>query len=297
MMANLAWILFFPAEAAMIADMSVSSTRGRMFGIVQVAHPIGSIIAPLVGGLILDSFGWNAIFYAIVFSASIALIPALSLSETKKRKNENQKPTQEITQKNLKSRFDPSFFYPMLIFVIFNFFLAMGQAGLSQITPFYLKEKFNATSFQQGLFFSVGNMVPNLIMQPFGGWLADKYSRRKLILLSIVMYPFMMAFWPSMATYTSLLFLRSLITARRFAGAMAPASQAYLMDFSDERRRALASGISRIGGSIATIIGTPLLGYIYEQYGQNATFYAAALFPLPAIPIFLLLKEKPKDND
>jgi len=63
MLADLDRVFFMPAQAAMIADISIPSTRGRMYGIVGVAHPIGSIIAPLVGGFILDNFGWNAVFY------------------------------------------------------------------------------------------------------------------------------------------------------------------------------------------------------------------------------------------
>jgi len=197
MMANIDWILYMPAEAAMIADISTSSTRGRMFGIVGVAHPIGSIIAPLVGGIILDNFGWNAVFYGIVFFAVIASIPTFLLTETKKRKKEEKIIEGEISShKSFKTSINPSFLYPMLIFVLFNFFNGMGM-GLHQITPIYLKERFNATSFQQGLFFSVGTMVPALIILPLGGWLADKYSRKKIMLASVVLWPFLMMLWPS----------------------------------------------------------------------------------------------------
>jgi MFS family permease len=161
--------------------------------------------------------------------------------------------------------------------------------ALSQITPIYLKEKFNVTSVQQGLFFSVV-WIPNLIMQPLGGWLADKHSRRKIIIASLFLYPFMMVLWPNLTSYTDLLFLRVLMGARAFSG---PASQAYLMDFAGQTSRGLAYGIGMLGMRLGgTVVGTPFLGYLYEQYGLEMPFYVAAILPLPAIPILMLLKEK-----
>jgi MFS family permease len=292
MLADLFLVLYMPAEAAMIADISVSSTRGRTFGIVRVAHPIGSIVAPLVGGFILDSFGWNAVFYAIVFSAVLALIPGFALTETKKKMKRDSSLNKK---RSLRKRIDFNFLYPMLIFCVFSIFNGMGQ-GLSQITPIYLRERFNVTSFQQGLFFSIGTMIPWLTTSILGGWLADKYSRRKIIIACIIVHPFLMVLWPSMDTYPSLVFLRSLLS---FVGFLSmPASQAYLMDYTDESKRGLASGISQLGGNLGgRMIGTPLLGYVYENQGLVLPFYAAALFPLPAIPILMLLKEKNKEEE
>ena len=101
-----------------------------------------------------------------------------------------------------------------------------------------LEERFNATSFQQGLFFSVGGQVPNLIISLIGGWLADKYSRKKMILVSLLIYPLLMGLWPSMNSYNSLLLLQMIIRTTRTI--TMPATSAYLMDLTDENRRGLA---------------------------------------------------------
>jgi MFS family permease len=294
MVADVAWVLYMPAEAAMIADISVSSTRGRMYGLVRLAHPIGSIVAPLVGAFILDNYGWNAVFYAIVLFGIFLLIPSIFLEETRKKMDKEKLEIKGSFRKNLKARVDIGFLYPLLIFSIFRFFTGIGQQqAISQITPIYLEERFNATSFQQGLFFSVGGQVPNLIISLIGGWLADRYSRKKIILVSLLIYPFLMGLWPSMNSYNNLLLLQMIIRTTRTI--TMPATSAYLMDLTDETRRGLASGMARLGGSLGgRTIGTPLLGYIYENYGLTAPFYAASLFSLPSIPILMLLKEKKK---
>jgi MFS family permease len=278
MVADLSWVLYMPAEMAMIADISISATRGRVYGLVGVAHPLGSIVAPLVGGVILDRFGWPAVFYAIVAAAVLALIPAMFLTETRV-----PRPRASTSPRPMRPR---AFYGPMLIFALFNLFNSVAMS-LSQVTPIYLEARFAATSFQQGLFFSVGTMVPFLFIQLFGGWLADRFSRRAIIVASTLCWPALMWLWPHMDSYASLLALRAALTATRFA---MPARQAYLMDFTDETRRGLASGIDMLGQRLGgSVLGTPVIGYLYEQYGPTVPFYAAALFPLPSLPIFLLL--------
>ena len=289
MLANLNDNMYNPTEAAMIADISVPSNRGRLYGLVGVAHPIGSIVAPLVGGWILDNYGWNAVFYSIIFSATLAIVPTLYLTETVPISEQHAKAGSNQPYRG--KRLDPRFLHPMLIFAVFNFFEA-ARMGLSQVTSIYLKERFNATSFQQGLFFSFGTMVPFLLIQFFGGWFADKYDRRKIIIASTLLWPVLMWPWPRMDSYKSLLFLQTTITLTRF---MVPASQAYLMDFVDETKRGIANGIFNLGQQIGgSVVGPSLFGYVYEGYGRAAPFYVAALIPLPAIPILMLLKDEMK---
>lgn len=289
MLANMNDSMYNPTEAAMIADISVSSNRGRLYGLVGVAHPVGSIIAPLVGGWMLDNYGWNAVFYSIVFSATLAIAPTFYLSETLRRRERRTEADPKL--QNQGKRLDSRFLYPMLIFAVFNFFEG-ARMGLSQVTSIYLKERFNASSFQQGLFFSFGTMVPFLLIQFFGGWFADKYDRRKIIIVSTMLWPVLMWPWSSMDSYNSLLFLQSVITLTRF---MVPASQAYLMDFVDEAKRGIANGIFNLGQQIGgTVVGPAMYGYTYEEYGSAAPFYLAALLPVPAIPILMLLRDEMK---
>jgi MFS family permease len=139
-------------------------------------------------------------------------------------------------------------------------------------------------------------MAPWLIVQPFAGWMADRYNRRKIILFSITFFPVFMSLWPSMNSYSNLLFLRIIISSVR--AFMMPASEAYLMDFTEESRRGLASGISSLGARLgSTVIGTTILGHLYEKYGLAVPFYIAALFILPSIPILLLLKKRETQED
>jgi len=91
--------------------------------------------------------------------------------------------------RGFREQFDRVYLFPIALFFLLHFF---GSMGPSQITPIYLKERFNATIVQQGLFFSLGTMVVYLIVRLPGGWLADRYDRRKIMLVTSVISPFLM---------------------------------------------------------------------------------------------------------
>jgi EmrB/QacA subfamily drug resistance transporter len=50
------------------------SQRGRAMGIVGALGPLGSVSGPAVGGLLLASFGWRSIFFAVVPACSLAAL-------------------------------------------------------------------------------------------------------------------------------------------------------------------------------------------------------------------------------
>ncbi len=103
--ANVGDNMYNPTKAAMIADISVYSNRGRLYGLVGVAHPVGSIIVPLVGGLILDNYCWNTVFYSIIFSATLATVPTIYLSETLRRSKQRTKTIPPTAAVEKKTRF------------------------------------------------------------------------------------------------------------------------------------------------------------------------------------------------
>ena len=92
---NLAWLMlgraiqgvgtagFVPLSMAIISDLFPSNQRGRALGTWNSAGPITGMIAPLLGGLLVDHLGWRTIFVPVLVAASIALavvarkVPAL----------------------------------------------------------------------------------------------------------------------------------------------------------------------------------------------------------------------------
>ncbi|WYZ45118.1 hypothetical protein EsH8_VIII_000434 [Colletotrichum jinshuiense] len=68
---------------AMVADISMSSERGKYMGIVGAGINVGPTIGPVIGGVLTQYFGWASIFWFCVVLIGLWLIPyALFIPET-----------------------------------------------------------------------------------------------------------------------------------------------------------------------------------------------------------------------
>lgn len=62
-----------PLSMALITDAFPKERRGRALGIWNSAAPAGSMIGPVVGGFVIEIFGWRSIFLIVIVGSVIAL--------------------------------------------------------------------------------------------------------------------------------------------------------------------------------------------------------------------------------
>ncbi|KAK1989254.1 major facilitator superfamily transporter [Colletotrichum cereale] len=68
---------------AMVADISMSSERGKYMGIVGAGINVGPTIGPVLGGVLTQYFGWASIFWFCVALVGLWILPyALFIPET-----------------------------------------------------------------------------------------------------------------------------------------------------------------------------------------------------------------------
>ena len=143
--------LFMPARTAFIADCCPPERRTRIYSAINVSWPIGSILGPVMGGILAERFGWSCSFYAASAISAITIIPGMMLQE---RKTTHTKLSFSI--RSLK---------PALPFFVFNFLMGFGIGSTSTIIPLYVQRLFNATPTDVGLFFAIGSGVAMFIAQ------------------------------------------------------------------------------------------------------------------------------------
>jgi MFS transporter, Spinster family, sphingosine-1-phosphate transporter len=153
---------------------------------------------------------------------------------------------------------------------------------------------FSLTDAQFGLLTSVF-LWSYGILSPFGGFFADKYGRKKMIVISVIV-------WSAVTLWTGL--ARSfpeMLVARAFMGiseaSYIPAALALITDYHRSRTRSLATGI-HMSGLYAGLAMGGIGGFISEWWGWRFGFQFFGLFGILYSAVLLfLLKDTHKDKD
>jgi MFS family permease len=147
---------------------------------------------------------------------------------------------------------------------------------------------FSLTDAQFGLLTSVFLWSYGLL-SPFGGFLADKYSRKKVIVFSV-------AIWSAVTLWTGFVTsFEEMLVARVFMGlseaCYIPAALAMITDYHKGRTRSLATGLHMSGLYAGLALGG-MGGYIAEIWGWRYGFQVFGIFGiLYSFVLLYLLKD------
>jgi MFS family permease len=79
-----------PLSMALITDAFAKDRRGRALGVWNAAAPAGSMIGPVLGGFIIEAFGWKSIFIVVIIGSSLAWFAIKRLVPTPPKNELNQ---------------------------------------------------------------------------------------------------------------------------------------------------------------------------------------------------------------
>jgi MFS family permease len=175
--------------------------------------------------------------------------------------------------------------------------LAGGSNYLTRISLTTMRgsivEDIPMTDAQFGLLTS-GFLVIYAAASPFGGFLADRFSRRRVVLCSLFAWSAITWLTSYVQTFEQFLFLRILLGLSQ--AFYIPAAVALIVDYHRGPTRSLATGIHLTGMVIGAIVGG-VGGWLAERHGWS---YAYASIGLPnllfGVLLFLFLKDAPRER-
>jgi predicted MFS family arabinose efflux permease len=149
--------------------------------------------------------------------------------------------------------------------------------------------EFQMTDAQFGLLTSVF-LWSYAILSPFGGFFADRYSRKGVIVLSVAIWSAVTLWTGYVKSYDELLLTRFLMGVSE--ACYLPAALALITDHHRDRTRSLATGLHMSGLYAGLALGG-LGGYISESWGWRSAFLVFGIFGiLYAIFLYFTLKER-----
>jgi MFS transporter, Spinster family, sphingosine-1-phosphate transporter len=152
---------------------------------------------------------------------------------------------------------------------------------------------FSLTDAQFGLLTSVFLWSYGLL-SPFGGFFADKYGRKKMIVISAIVWS-AVTLWTGVArSFPEMLITRMLMGISE--AAYIPAGLALITEYHRSRTRSLATGL-HMSGLYAGLAMGGIGGFISEWWGWRLGFQFFGMFGiLYSVLLIFLLKDAPRNR-
>jgi MFS family permease len=278
---------FIVTRMSIIADHSSTESRATTYGLMNITWSIGSLLGPLIAGLVVDLLGWNPLFYLASFISFLSLIPTLFFKgDAIPLKKSGRKEESLLV-------FDAKTVRVISLFFLVQFTMCTGMGVINIIMPLYLIEVFRTSTTQIGLFLSVGVVFSTLLTQIPSGLVADKFGHKKVILSCALITALLYILAPLMDDYLRLIVVYMFINA---SWSMTwPSSVAYLVDSVPKSKRSIAISIRQTAIRLGFTIGPLIGGYVWYLYELGTVlptfaFYVSAVFFGLSIPSILFLK-------
>ncbi len=176
----------FHPEGSRVAYMAAGSRRGLAQSIYQVGGNSGQALAPLITALILVPLGqFGAIWFTFVAAIAVALLVYIATWYTRKLNFEKiaartRQATTKINKgisKNIKMA---------LVLILFLIFARSWYiSGMTNFYAFYAIDKYGL-SIKEAQLFLFAFLVAGAFGTFFGGPLADRFGKKKIIFLSMI---------------------------------------------------------------------------------------------------------------
>jgi len=274
--------MVIPIAHAYIGDLIPKGKEGTYMNLFSMAMFLGMGSGPFLGGFLADTFYMNAGFYAMAGLTALALILLLLLVPTTESSSERSKkapsaPLRTIIRDNkvkaislsLASRAfyrqGISAFLPLLAVST----MGMSIAGIGSVLSIFML----TGGFAQGLL----------------GSMADRFNKKRLIVIGSITAPIFVFFIPNMPAGGMLLAM--LLPTALFGAVARAAVMAFNVELGNKYSgMGSVMGISRSVMSLGMVIGPLVFGYTMDHFGIGLVFQIGAVVGILAnFPVIYLL--------
>ncbi|MCI7784628.1 MAG: MFS transporter, partial [Succinivibrio sp.] len=260
----------WPACLVMLSAYAPKKKLGFAMGLMQSANITGSILGPLLGGILATSFGMrNSFFIGAVALSLISITTILFIKEPPKQ--ENTDPVNQKAPGYLALLKDKNLL--ILLFVVgFTNFVIMQ---IQPIVALYV-EKLNQSSHDvmilSGLVLSLGGFA-GAIAAPIWGKAGQKHGFYKTLTLSLIVAGTLIAM-QGLPNMLWLFALMQFVCGLAFSGIF-PSANSILVLFTPSNIRGTGFGLlfsaQMVGGAIGPIIG----GFLVTFLSFNSVYFAS----------------------
>jgi DHA2 family multidrug resistance protein len=156
------------------------------------------------------------------------------------------------------------------ISVMFATFMEVLDTTVVNVSLPHIAGSLSAT-IEEATWALTSYLVANAIILPMTGWLASRFGRKRLLMMSVIGFT-MASFLCGLAPTLGLLIFFRVIQGAT-GGALQPLSQAVLLEAFPPEDRGKAMGFWGLGIVVAPILGPVLGGWLTDTYSWRWVFY------------------------
>jgi DHA1 family multidrug resistance protein-like MFS transporter len=278
-------------RATMLQDILQPEERGRILGYFQAFVLIGSSAGPTIGGVVAETWGIRAPFYAYGLGglASFVLSYLLIAEPERVRHHQTDQPREAhgyswaVVGRLLKN----VNFAAACIATFTTFFMRTGLR--STLIPLYGDGELQLTTAEIGYAISFSTFTNLFITIPIG-YALDRFGRKAILVPSLLASAMVAVLFPFTTDFLQLAVVCVLLGLSTGGGGQAPLALA--SDATMHEPHGLSMGLYRVFGDIGFIIGPLMVGVLADAYGLRSPFYAIALLIfISTILVQLVAKE------
>ena len=269
-----------PARMAFISSASAQATEATVFGLMSLDWTIGGTIAPPLSGFLSEKIGWHIPLTIASILFFVGIIPIVSIKE----EPTPTEPTDSPTSPNIKIPL-----LTTLLYFTYGFLTSSAQSMIGTMLPLFLNNELKTTITSIGFFFTISNIVNSIVQVP-GGLLADRYGRKKLIILFLLPVPLLYGLWGTVDKWYAYLLIYAI--SKGLLGMIGPASLAIVSEVFPREKKGFAFGLNMAGARLGSAAGPLLGGYLYGSIGPSSPFRGAGIIFLSSIPVIYFLGRK-----
>ena len=270
------------ASQVMIVRTVPDDKQGFALGSLTTSVWGGAMLGNVIGGLIIDKYGFLASFW---FCGILYLLAGIAILFTKDNPV-RLKPSPKRLARNGIRNFMPSF--TNAVWIMMGLFLLMGIVRSLETPYIALKVKELAgaekAAYWTGIvsaFVCIASVVSGVV----SGWLSDRYSPKKILIPALSVSAVALILQGMANNLVLFALSRSLLYIA--AGGFHPVLQKALALITPKRKRGAVFGFSSCMNSSGVMLAALLGGYIYMCTTINGVFYVTATAQLLSLPVLI----------
>ncbi|MBS7611524.1 MFS transporter [Candidatus Bathyarchaeota archaeon] len=272
--------VFIPARMVYIAEASLLENRASIYGLMNIAWPLGSLIAPVLAGVIADMYGWSPVFTVASTVMALCLAPALMIREVKGLSKCSEESEEDWSFRRL--------FKTMNLLIVFHVLISLTVGVSNTLLSIYVSEKFHASTTQVGFMFSMVGLA-TLMSQLGAAYILKKTDLKRFLQLCLLIMTSLYVFLP----FVEDLNFFTIIYAVSYGlySATWPASATLVTMAIPNSKWNMGMGFRQTAVRLGFSLASMMAGLLWSSLGSTSVFYVSSILAILTIVPLLLLKK------